>query len=288
MRQPARRVGVVGEERFQVPVEDGVLHGHVAGGGPPVLLLHGGAAITDYMDGCAQELDGFFRTIRYQQRGTFPSEVGPPYTIEAHVADAVAVLDFFGVERAWAIGHSWGGHLALHAAVAHPDRLLGIICIATIGASADVFAEQEAAMRGGLDPVTVRRIEEIEELRRQGRVTEEQLLERMSYLWPRWFADPDNAAPNRITHIGARSSTETNASLSQHLAAGTLVHELPSVRLPALFVHGELDPLPVRSSTETAALIPGAEVEIIPACGHFPWLERPGELRRRVEAFLAA
>lgn len=143
-------------------------------------------------------------------------------------------------------------------------------------------------MRGGLEPATARRIEEIEELRRLGQVTEEQLLERMSYLWPRWFADPDNAAPNRITHIGARSSTETNASLSQHLAAGTLVHELPSVRLPALFVHGELDPLPVRSSTETAALIPGAEVEIIPACGHFPWLERPGELRRRVEAFLAA
>ena len=39
--------------------------------------------------------------------------------------------------------------------------------------------------------------------------------------------------------------------------------------------------------TDTAALIPGAVVEVIPACGHIPWLERPGEVRRAVEKFLA-
>lgn len=54
-----------------------------------------------------------------------------------------------------------------------------------------------------------------------------------------------------------------------------------------LFVHGEVDPLPVRSSTETAALIPGARVVTIPNCGHFPWAERPGEVRRAVVDHLA-
>lgn len=39
--------------------------------------------------------------------------------------------------------------------------------------------------------------------------------------------------------------------------------------------------MPMRSTTATAALIPGALVETIPDCGHFPWLEQP-------EAFLAA
>jgi pimeloyl-ACP methyl ester carboxylesterase len=117
-------------------------------------------------------------------------------------------------------------------------------------------------------------------------VTEADLLERFGLLWPQWFAEPQDAAPNPVARIGARSSIETNASLSEHFAAGTLAKKLPSLELPALFVHGELDPLPLRSSTATAALIPGARVETIPRCGHFPWLERPGELRRRVEAFL--
>lgn len=276
------------EEPFEAPVGDGVLHGHHAGDGPPVLLLHGGAAVTDYMDGCAREVDGLFRTIRYQQRGTPPSEVGPPYTIEAHVADAVAVLDFLGVGRAWAIGHSWGGHLALHLAVAHPERLLGLICIDPLGVYADVFAELDARLRQGLADTEVARIDEIEARRREGTVTEAELLERFGLIWPQYFVDPQSAPPSPVTHIGAQSSIETNRSISEHFRLRTLPERLPDVRLPALFVHGESDPLPVRSSAATAVLIPGARVETIPGCGHFPWLERPGEIRRIVASFLAA
>jgi proline iminopeptidase len=275
------------EDAFRVPITGGELHGHHGGEGAAALLLHGGAAVTDYMGDCAAELDGLLHTIRYQQRGTYPSEADGPFTIEAHVADAVTVLDWFGIDRAWAIGHSWGGHLALHLAVCHPRRLLGVICIDPLGALSDVFAEQETTMRRRLAPADVARIEEIEARRRMGEVTEAELVVRMGFLWPQWFADPETAPPNPVRHIGARSSTETNASLSEHFAKGTLARELPSLRLPALFVHGEQDPLPVRASTDTAALISGARVETIPQCGHFPWLERPGELRRIVEMFLA-
>ena len=74
------------EHPFEVAVGDGVLRGHRGGEGPPALLLHGGAAIPDYMDGCAEELDGLFHTIRYTQRGPLPSTDGPPYSIESHMA----------------------------------------------------------------------------------------------------------------------------------------------------------------------------------------------------------
>jgi proline iminopeptidase len=277
----------VREEPFEVAVGGGAIHGHVGGNGTPALLLHGGAAVTDYMDGCALELEGLARTIRYQQRGTYPSLAGPPYTIEAHVADALRVLDAFDIERAWAIGHSWGGHLALHIAVTHPERLLGVVCIDALGASTETLAEQDAAMRRGLSQEARDYIAEVEALRRQGRATEEQLLDRFSLLWPHWFTDPSRPPANPVVHIGPAASTGTNASIAQHFAAGTLRTKLPELRLPVLFVHGEVDPLPVRSSMQTAALIADATVEIIPDCGHFPWLERPGELRRRVEGLLA-
>ncbi len=76
---------------FEVAIDDGELHGHRGGAGPPALLLHGGAAVPDYLDGLAAELAGLFSTFRYTQRGTPPSGGGPPYTVEAHMADALAV-----------------------------------------------------------------------------------------------------------------------------------------------------------------------------------------------------
>ena len=37
--------------------------------------------------------------------------------------DVVAVLDALEIGRALVVGHSWGGHLAMHLAVAFPERL---------------------------------------------------------------------------------------------------------------------------------------------------------------------
>ena len=138
------------EERFDVTVDGVVLRGHRGGSGAPALLLHGGAAVPDYLGECAKLLDGLFSTIRYTQRGTPPSDEGPPYSVERHVADALAVLDAFELERAWAIGHSWGGHLALHLLVAHPERLLGVLCIDPLGADPTIFGEYEANLARGL------------------------------------------------------------------------------------------------------------------------------------------
>lgn len=274
------------EAPFQVPVGDGVLAGYRGGDGPPGLLLHGGPAWSDYTEGLAAELDGLLETHRYTQRGAPPSTAGGPYTIEAHVADALAVLDHLGVERAWVVGHSWGGHLALHLAVAHPERLLGLVCLSPLGAFDRVLTEFGRNMDGRLEPAQEERVAAIEAARRRGEATEAELVERMGYIWPHWFADPATAPPSLATRIGVECSRETNVSISHHFRLSTLATGLPSVALPALFIHGEDDPLPVSSSREAAALIRGAVVETIPSCGHFPWLERPGEVRRMVSAFL--
>jgi pimeloyl-ACP methyl ester carboxylesterase len=275
----------VSEEPFAVPVQDGVLAGHRGGAGPPALLLHGGPAWPDYTEGCAEELDGLVTVHRYTQRGTPPSAIGPPYTIGAHVADAVAVLDHFAIDRAWAIGHSWGGHLALHLLVAHPERLLGVICIDPLGAFERVFAEFGANLRSRLSEAQIARLDEIEARRRRGEVTEADLVERSHLVWPYYFTDPASAPPHPAGRIGVACSTETNASISHHFGLSTLATGLPSATVPALFIHGERDPLPVSSSLETAALIRGAAVTTIPGCGHFPWMETPGEVRRAVSAF---
>jgi hypothetical protein len=64
------------EQPFEVAIEAGARHGHRGGTGPPALLLHGGAAVPDYLDGLAAELAGLFSTFRYTQRVTLPSGRG--------------------------------------------------------------------------------------------------------------------------------------------------------------------------------------------------------------------
>ncbi len=277
------------EQPFEVPVGDGVLAGHRGGGGPPALVLRGGPAMEDYTEGLAAELAGSFATLRYTQRGATTSNVPGPYTIETHSADALAVLNHFGIDRAWAVGHSWGGHLALHLAVAHPDRLLGVIAVDPLGAyGGEVFREMSANLQRNLAPGRQARIDEVEELRRRSLATEDDLYERFTLIWPNYFADPDGVTEPPPGRVGRACSTETNASIAEHFERGTLVEGLPGVRLPVLFVHGELDPLPLWSVERTAELVSDAVLQVIPGCGHFPWWEARGETGRIVGEYLAA
>jgi pimeloyl-ACP methyl ester carboxylesterase len=276
----------VHEEAFEVAIDGAVLRGHRGGTGAPALLLHGGAAVPDYMGECAAALDGLFATIRYTQRGTPPSEAGPPFTIESHAADAVAVLDALGIDRAWAIGHSWGGHLALHLAHLHEERLLGLLLIDPLGADPTVFVELDENLRRGLSAEERASVDEIEERRRGGDVDEADLLERFRLVWPQYFARREQASPPPA-RVGVRASIETNRSIGAHFEAETLVFGLPGVSLPARFVHGADDPMPVASTERTAALFEDARVETVPAAGHFPWLEEPVAFRAAVERLLA-
>jgi len=273
------------ETPFSVPVGDGALAGHRGGEGPPALVLHGGPAVTDYTSGLAAELAPCLTTFRYTQRGVPPSEVGPPYSIESHTADAIAVLDAFGLERAWAVGHSWGGHLALHLAVSHPERLLGVVGVGALGAYGDVFAALKESLEGPLSRAQRARIAEIEAARRANRATEDDLRERWELIWPQFFVRPGEvtALPMRV---GPECSAGTNASIEEHFGRRTLLDGLPHVSLPVLFVHGAGDPLALSSVERTAALVPDARLDVVADCGHFPWIEQPGEVGRNVEDFL--
>jgi proline iminopeptidase len=277
----------VSETPIQIEVDGGVLEGHYGGVGVPALLLHGGPGLPDYLEGCAAELGRLFTTIRYTQRGTAPSTAGPPYSVESHMADALAVLDAVGLEKGWAIGHSWGGHLALHLAVAHPERLYGVVCISTLGASGDVLPEFEQALLAQLSEESRARYDEIERRWEAREATVEEMIEQFELIWPYYFFDPASAPPLPARTMGLECSRDTFESVKQHFEAGTLAKGLGGVRLPVLFAHGIADPLPLRGAVATAKLIPGAKVGRVPRCGHLPWLEQPGFLDRMLRGLIS-
>jgi proline iminopeptidase len=56
--------------------------------------------------------------------------------------------------------------------------------------------------------------------------------------------------------------------------------------VPTLVIHGEEDLVPREAAAHIAAAIPGGRLSILRNCGHFAYLERPGEVHREVTEFL--
>jgi proline iminopeptidase len=276
-------------EPLVVATSEGDVHGRrFDGEGPPAVLLHGGPGLSaHYLDPLVPFLAGAFSPILYQQRGLPPTTIGEPFTVEAHVADAAAVIDDAVGGRAWIVGHSWGGHLALHLLVSCPERIDGAIIIDPLGAHLEVMEEFGRRLEAPLTDEQRAFVGEIEAKEEAGTATAEESLETLRLVWPSYFADPPTAPPMPDIELAVAAFAATMASVKEHAEAETLVRGLSAVpgEIPVLFVHGAASPMPVRASTDTAKLIPHAQAEIIEGAGHFIWHERPDELRDVVSAF---
>lgn len=257
----------------------GPIVGTVRGSGPPLLFLHGGPAISDYVQLISAELTGW-RSVSYQQRGLAPSATGGPFTVERHVADSVAVLETVSVGAVVVVGHSWGGHLALHLALERPDLVTGLVIVDPLGAVGDGGVGEMGQNLGlRLLPAAVAEYSEVAARLAGPDPTDEDMLASLRLLWPGYFADPGTAPPiPSFMRASPEPYVATFASVAEHLAAG-FGDKLRALRPPAVFVLGASSPMPPSQGEQTAALLPASEVQVIPGAGHLPWHEQPGCLR---------
>jgi pimeloyl-ACP methyl ester carboxylesterase len=207
--------------------------------------------------------------------------------VATDVDDARRVLDALGWDKAYVVGHSWGGHLALHVAEALPDRLLGVLSVDPLGSVGDgrwPEFDEEIFRR---TPESVRdRAREIDELSTKGEADDALALEGMRLVWPAYFADPQAAPPMPELRMASERSAQMVQSINQELPK--LEAGLPGIRVPVGFVHGSRSPMPVVTSTDAAERIPGAWVDIVEGAGHFIWVEAPGAVSASLRRLTAA
>jgi pimeloyl-ACP methyl ester carboxylesterase len=267
-----------GETPFQVPVPGGVIAGLRSGVRDPTLLLHGGPGLSEHLGELAAEVrQAGLATFRFQQRGIPPSTVEGPFTVDRHVADAIAVLDFSGIQRAWVVGHSWGGYLALQLASRYPERIMGVLAVGTLGGVGDGGGSSLGPnLLARLDDTARAEFHAIEEREDAGTASYAESVRGLELVWPAYFADPTSAPalPADIVLSNA-CGEETIASIEPD--AERLARSLATCPVPTVFLHGKRDPLELEASARaTAAVMPRAEVIELDGVGHFPWLERPG------------
>ena len=266
---------------FAAEVPGGSLHGWVrVDEGPRVLLLHGGPGLSfNYLDGLADEVGAGFEVAAYQQRGVNPSTLDGPFTVEREVADAVAVLDALAWDRAWVVGHSWGGHLLLHLAVSAAKRLQGGLAIDPLGGVGDGGGEAFEAEILRRTPERDRHLAEaLDQQALRGEGSPEASLESVRLVWPAYFASPDNVLPFQPDPVSVPAYAGVFESLTAALPR--LASALPSVSVPLGFLAGARSPMPHdQAAGATARVIPAAWLAVVEGAGHFPWFERPGCVR---------
>ncbi|HET8569843.1 MAG TPA: alpha/beta fold hydrolase, partial [Candidatus Limnocylindria bacterium] len=138
------------------------------GTGPPVVLLHGGPGVCDYLAPVVPMLSDRWTVRRYEQRGCGRSEAVGPYAMATLAADLDALVDAWGHERVALVGHSFGAALALYYAIQRPERVLRLVLWCGMGIAFGWEAEHRANVEARLGAEELRRFDALRAALRAG------------------------------------------------------------------------------------------------------------------------
>ena len=224
---------------------------------PPILLVMGLTASHKlWHEGFVNALaDAGYRIVMFDNRDTGDSErldrlgeptlwwemlkdfvglgIDAPYALEDMAADAVAVMDELGIERAHVVGASMGGMIAQIVAAQYPERTASLVSIMSTTGAAHLPDPEDQA---GAD---------LQGLSEAGEDAYAQL--HAMGIFP-------EAMPRQLLAI---------------MAAGDRSEEVKTISVPTLVQHGALDTLlPPPHGAHTAELISGSKYIVYEGMGH--------------------
>ena len=278
--------------RFTAPDGTSLAYAEV-GTGPRLLCVPGGpgraSAYLEDLGGLADE-----RTlVLLDSRATGASEVpADPSTLRFdRLADDVdALREHLGEERIDLLGHSAGAIVAQAYAAAHPERLRSLLLLTPSdylqgGTRADVPGIRAA--RSG-EPWYAAAAEAQEALADAAPAHRQALVRATRpFLYGRWDERTQAHAASADRQSSRRAELGFGAGGEQVDVAGLLA-SLGRLDVPVLVVGAERDAATGLSSVDAvAACFPRAETAVLPAAGHFPWVDEPAAFRALASAFLA-
>jgi 3-oxoadipate enol-lactonase len=261
-----------------LPVENGTLYYEVSGAGHPLVLIHAGVADLSMWDEQVAAFAPQYRVIRYDTRGygKTRTEAGP-YSNRQDLRD---LLDHLGVDRAYVLGLSRGGQIAVDFTVEFPERVAALIPVAAglSGFEGDVSDEEPfiAAMEAAWEARDFERLTDLD-----------------VRLWGDGPGQPEGRAPQPVREQLRRmilnnyrvQTVEGQPRPLDPPANG----RLGDIHVPTLVMIGDLDTiLCLAVADRLAEGIHGARKVVFPGVAHMVNLERPAEFNRLVLEFLGA
>lgn len=254
------------------------LAAETSGTGPPVVFVHGSNGGLDSWADVARRLTGF-QVVRYARRNHPPSAVGlspNSFTVEAADLECVlrAVTDESGT-CAHVVGGSYGATVALHAAVADPDRI----------SSLALFEPPLLLSGAHLVPVLDRYRRLCAEARYADAV---ELFAREVACVPSELVD---AASFEVEseEIGRISTLSAGADLEAMAHDGRDVDRWAAISVPVLLMQGGLSWPPLPEGMERlAAVLPHAQRVVWSDQSHFATDMAPERVAEALQRFFTA
>lgn len=245
------------------------------GDGPVVLWSHGFLMDHTMFDPQVEALQGF-RHVRWDERGFGRTECSGSFSYWDLADDAVALLDHLGIEEAVFAGMSQGGFLSLRAALAHPDRVRGLILIDTQSGTED--PEHLENYQG-----MVQAVAHGDEQTREGvfQIVADLIIGQpaLEDRWRQTWAHDYAVDPARIVAPGACL-----------LERDDITDRLGEIDAPALVIHGTEDQaIPMHKAELLRAELPDCR-DLVPVegAGHASNLTHPEDVNPHIRRFLQA
>jgi 3-oxoadipate enol-lactonase len=247
------------------------------GEGEPVVLVMGFMGSGHAWFRLLPHLAAQRRAIVLDNRGTGDSDRPLGLWSMADLAgDVLAVLDDAGLDRAHVVGTSMGGMIVQHLALGHPERVRSLALCATSARGGGRRGPPpwrmvaSLALRPLLGPArTIGVVSPLLYSERTRRGSPERFAEELALRAT--DATPLATAPAQFAAI-ARHDTRPR---------------LGRLGMPVLVVHGAEDRLvPATAGRELAGMIPGAELELLPGCGHVLTTDSEAEAAAAIVGFL--
>lgn len=213
-----------------------------------------------------------YRIVQFDARGHGASDVPPgsAWPLDALANDLLEVIDRADAAPAHFVGISMGALTGLAAAALAPARFASLtLCDAhlftTPAFTTDLLARAAEVDEGGLPALAARMV-------------------------ARWFPPQAHGDPQviaRLQAIVAQTAPAAYAACVRGLASYDLRPLLQRLSMPVLLACGEHDGDTPAKFRALAGLNERARFVMIPAAGHLPNVQAPGEFNAALEAFLA-
>jgi pimeloyl-ACP methyl ester carboxylesterase/predicted glycosyltransferase len=229
-----------------------------------------------------------FRVVTFDGRGCGRSDrpsAPEAYTADEYAADAVAVLDATGTDRAVAVGMSNGGMFGVALATAAPDRVSGLVAITpALSTLAPRHPERRVSFTEPLEGTDGWSKVNLHYWRR-GPAEYRDFLE---FFFGRVFSEPHSTKQiEDCVGWGLEIDVETLTAASLGPDSSPVDAErCARVRCPVLVIHGDDDRVVPHAVGARLAELTGGRLVTIEAGGHGPMSRDPVVVDRLIEEFV--
>jgi pimeloyl-ACP methyl ester carboxylesterase len=259
----------------RIPLATGITAAYESrGDGPSLLLLHGAESSRRNFDVFVPVLGDGIRSITYDQRDTGDTTNGSsPYGFDELAADAAALIESLGIRPTHVLGTSFGGMLAQHLAISHPDLVTSLVLVSTTPGGALLEPELARLRERAVATASA-------DTQARLAMTVDSALS----------ADWQRSHPEAASELVAALTTRTPDQMARR-AAAAFSHDtcdtLQSIKAPTLILQGTDDPIfPVSHARWMSQHIANCELVLLEGIRHGITFEARDHSARIVREFV--